>query len=212
MLKINLNSLSEKIIDDYLVDTETLNEPISSDTIFNNDHPLHLEIGCGNGHFLLARSQKYTDINFIGLDRLKKRITKSIYKVSKQDIPNVRFLIGEGKYLLRNRFADESIQTCYLNFPDPWPKRKHHKHRLFNADFVDVLYDKLQLNGIFFAVSDHELYFFEILELLENDPRFINAFSTRYRNDLEEYEISLFEEKWRSLNIKIFYLKFSKKK
>ncbi|HEO64426.1 MAG TPA: tRNA (guanosine(46)-N7)-methyltransferase TrmB [Spirochaetes bacterium] len=210
MIKIKSYPLSDDQINDYLLRVGDLNTRISSESCFNNNHPLHVEIGCGNGHFLVARSQNYPQINFMGIDISRKRILKTIYKLAKINSPNVQTILGESKSLLEQAFADKSIDTCYLNFPDPWPKRKHHKNRLMKKDFLDLLHEKLTANGRFLAVSDHESYFLEILDLLENDNRFVNGLSTRYSNEFEAYEPSLFEEKWRQEGREIYYLKFIK--
>ncbi len=210
MIKIKSYPLSDDQINDYLIQTDIMQSLISSESCFNNNYPLHLEIGCGNGHFLALRSQNYPQINFMGVDISRKRILKTIYKLSKINSPNVRTILGEAKSILEQAFADESIDMCYLNFPDPWPKRKHHKNRLVKKDFLDLLHQKLVVNGTFLAVSDYESYFLEILDLFENDNRFVNSLSTRYSNELEAYEPSLFEEKWRQEGREIYYLKFIK--
>ena len=94
-----------------------------------------------------------------------------------------------------------------MTFPDPWPKRRHHKNRLFKKEFVDVFYTKLIQNGLFIFVTDHKEYFDKSFDVIKNDKRFIvNA------NDIDdEFSISLFGYKWRSENrdFNIFILKKS---
>ncbi len=211
MIKIKSIPLTEEQINQYLITLDDLNESISSQSIVQNSNPLHLEIGCGNGHFLNERSRNLPDINFIGLDISRKRVLKSIYKVFRREATNIRFINSEGRRVLEHHFDDHSINTAYLNFPDPWPKRKHHKNRIFKPEFLDLIYKKLEKNGTFYAVSDHKEYFFEMLGIIEKNPKFINAFTTRYRHELEDYEISLYEEKWRKMDKEIYYLKFTTK-
>ena len=203
-----INQYEEEIAH-YVIDG-TNGAKITSQKVFQNDCPLHIEIGCGNGHFLMERCQNNLDINFIGIDISRKRVMKSALKMVKRDITNVRFLLGEGKSLLNELFIDHSVETFYLNFPDPWPKRKHHKNRIIRNDFIQLIFDKLKVSGYFYAASDHSEYFHEILNLFEGDERFINRFPNRYLNHLEGYEVSLYEEKWRTMKKEIYYLKFQK--
>lgn len=205
-------NLTEEEIKHYLINTENVKNGITSQSVFNNDYPLHLEIGCGNGHFLFARSQIHPMINYLGIEISKKRILKSIYKINKQSIENIRFIHGDGRYILDFYLPNNSLDACYLNFPDPWPKRKHIKHRILNPSFIDILHNKLRDNGSFYFVSDDDFYFFKTLSLFESDTRFMNGFISKYRNNIEEYETSLYEEKWRKMGKEIYYMLFRKNK
>lgn len=201
---------SDEELEKYLIDPDKIN-PITSESLFNNKNPLHIEIGCGNGHFLHQRSINYPDINFIGIELSKKRVVKSMTKAVKRSLPNARYLYGEGTTLLNSFFLDKSVDCIYLNFPDPWPKKRHAKHRIVNLEYMDAIYNKLIPGGIYFSVSDDEPYFMHILKSFESDKRFKNAFSLRYYNYYEPYEVSLYEEKWREEGRNIHYLKFIKK-
>ncbi len=206
MLKLSSIGLADSELPYLIKPTEQL---VDFTAYFNNSNPLHIEIGCGNGHFINARAKSNPKINFIGIDKSTKRIIKSIYKVKKCCSTNVIFFNGYGKALLEY-IADNSIEACYLNFPDPWPKRRHRKNRIVNNDFLLLLNNKLKKDGYFIAASDHKPYFFEILDLLEKHNGFKNAFQTRYLNHFEDYEISLYEEKWRNMGRDIYFLKFIK--
>ena len=208
--KLKETLLSEVDIDRYLLDLNSFKAPFTGSELFHNDRPLHVEIGCGNGHFISARSLNHPENNYIAVDYSMKRVYKSIYKIKKQDIENVLFIQSEGKELLRKHFALESINTLYLNFPDPWPKRKHHKNRFYKDDFFDQLHSKMQAGGYFYAVSDNEPYFMELLNLLERDNRFINDMPSSYQTELTDYEPSLYESRWREMGRNIYYLRYKK--
>ncbi len=210
MLKLKKDYISDDIIEKYLIPVENQNLLISSQKTFQNNNPLHVEMGCGNGHFLRTSSLNNPTNNYIGIDLQKKRIMKTISKLNRNNIQNIFVIQGEISHLLKNHFVDQSIDTAYLNFPDPWPKRRHHKNRLVKKDFLDILHIKLKNNAIFYAVSDDKQYFFEILNYFQSDHRYQNALTVEYLNDLDDYEISLYEEKWRKEGRTIYYLKFYK--
>lgn len=210
-IKAISHPFTDEELNQYLIANENVNSPITSQSLFNNNNPLHIEIGCGNGHFLQERAQNYPHINFIGIELSKKRVIKSMTKAIKRNIPNVKYMYGEGTSLLTHYFQDNSIHCIYLNFPDPWPKKRHKKHRIVNEEYMNAVYSKLIPGGIYFSVSDDEPYFMHILESFESDNRFKNAFSLRYYNFFEPYEVSLYEEKWREEGRNIHYLKFIKK-
>lgn len=134
--------------------------------VFNNENPLNLEIGCGNGHFLTQQALKNPSENFIGIDLKDYRIVKSRMKENLLNLSNVRWICGEAKISIERMFPDESLEKIYMTFPDPWPKKRHWKHRLFQADFIPLIARKLTNSGKFIFISDHEGYYQWCLELI----------------------------------------------
>ncbi|OHD09438.1 MAG: tRNA (guanosine(46)-N7)-methyltransferase TrmB [Spirochaetes bacterium GWD1_27_9] len=197
-------SLLEEVI--FLKEEET-NQIINFKDLFQNGNPILVEIGCGNGHFIIDKALKNTDKNFIGIDIKQDRLVRCREKETKNSLKNLKWICGDAFFVIRDLFEDNSIDTIYMTFPDPWPKRRHHKNRLFKKEFVDVFYTKLIQNGLFIFVTDHKEYFDKSFDVIKNDKRFIvNA------NDIDdEFSISLFGYKWRSENrdFNIFILKKS---
>lgn len=136
------------------------------------DRPFHIDLGCGMGRFLLARSDKFPKINFLGIDRMLKRIKKIDKKAQRLGSENVRLLRVDGYYTITYLIAPQSVDTFYIFYPDPWPKEKHHHNRLFNEPFMDSIARTLKPGGLIHISSDHLPYFEEIYTLLQNDERF----------------------------------------
>jgi tRNA (guanine-N7-)-methyltransferase len=136
------------------------------------EQPLHVDIGCGKGRFLLARAGKFPEINFLGIDRMLTRIRKIDKKAQRLERDNIRLMRVDGYYVTTFLFPPETVDTYYVFFPDPWPKEKHHHNRLFNEPFMDAIHRTLKSGGHIHAASDHLPYYEEIYALLKNDDRF----------------------------------------
>lgn len=167
----------KKGFDYTLLDQNTIQlpediSPIAWKNVFNNTNPIVVEIGCGNGHFLTDTAAKDPSRNFIGIDLKDYRIVKSRMKEINLNLKNTSWICGEAFKSIERMFDDESIEMIYMTFPDPWPKTKHHKHRLFKKDFIDLLSKKLQKNGKFLFITDHEDYYNWCIDLLKDEKRF----------------------------------------
>lgn len=133
---------------------------------------LEVDIGCGKGRFLVTRAAGHPDISFLGIDRRKKRSEKTARKVAGQELSNIRVLCAEAYYVIANMLPAASVSTYYLFFPDPWPKRRHHRRRLFDAVFMDALARTMKNKGRIHVITDHHDYFDIIRGILAADPRF----------------------------------------
>ena len=132
--------------------------------VFGNSNPIRLEIGMGKGDFIVGMAQKYSDINFVGVEVQEAVIVKAIKKLDKLDLPNVIVMMINAEKL--NEIFDHEIDTIHLNFSDPWPKTRHAKRRLTNESFLKI-YDDLFIgvphiiqktdNILLFAYSIEEL-------------------------------------------------------
>lgn len=134
--------------------------------------PLEVDVGCGKGRFLLARAAAHTEVNFLGIERLLRRLRKIDRKAIRRGIENVRLLRIEAAYAVQFMLPPLSVSAFYVFFPDPWPKRRHHRRRLFTADFLDALDRTLLPAGRLHVATDHADYFEEIHALLLSDARF----------------------------------------
>ena len=136
------------------------------------ERPLEIDLGCGMGRFLLARAAKFPEINFLGIDRMLKRIRKIDKRALRGNQHNIRLFRVDGYYATTFLIPPQSVETYYIFFPDPWPKEKHHHNRLFNEPFMDAIARTLKPGGKIHAATDHLPYFEEIYALLKNDTRF----------------------------------------
>lgn len=140
--------------------------------LFDPAQPVEVDLGCGKGRFLLARAAAHPAAQFLGVDRMLTRIRKLDRKVCRLGLANVRLLRLEAAYTLRRLLPAHSIARFYLFFPDPWPKRRHHKRRLFDAAFRTLLWTRLVPGGEIQIATDHLDYFAAMQRALRDDPRF----------------------------------------
>jgi tRNA G46 methylase TrmB len=122
-------------------------EPLPLAEYFGNDRPIEVDLGCGKGRFLVERARTHADTNLLGIDRMLRRIRKIDNRVRRLGYPNVRLLRIEAYYAVAFLMPASAIETYYIFFPDPWPKQRHHDHRLFNPRFVDALCRTLRPGG-----------------------------------------------------------------
>jgi tRNA (guanine-N7-)-methyltransferase len=119
------------------------------------ERPLEIDLGCGKGRFLAARAARYPDRNFLGIDRLLVRVRKADRKAVRGALANVRLLRIESAYAVERLLPPGAVAICYVFFPDPWPKRRHHRRRLFTPAFVASLRRALASGGEVHIRSDN---------------------------------------------------------
>ena len=139
--------------------------------VFNNDHPVELEVGFGKGLFLLNASQACPNVNFLGIEILRKYQLYAATRFAKRGLKNVRLVKADAREFLRDYVSDESFQAIHVYFPDPWWKKRHIKRRLFMADFAVQCERTLQTGGRVYIVTDVRDYFAVITELLQQHTR-----------------------------------------
>ena len=149
---------------------ESLTNRLDLEKIFRRKEPLHVDLGCGDGSFLCALAQRLPDKNFLGIERLSGRVRSSARKAASLD--NVRLLQMESSYAVRYLLPAESVETFYLLFPDPWPKRRHQRRRIVTPDFLNSVHAALEHNGVIYIATDHLDYFRKIKEIGESVPGF----------------------------------------
>lgn len=142
---------------------------------FDTTHPLEVDIGCGKGRFLVARAGAMPETNFLGVDRLLRRLRKVDKKIRRDQLANVRLLRIEALYAVHHLLPARSVSTVYVFFPDPWPKRRHHPRRLFSPLFLDALDRAMVPGGCIHIATDHSGYFEAIVRLFNGDKRFGEA-------------------------------------
>lgn len=153
-----------------MIALDSLTHRLELGKIFGRKAPLQVDLGCGDGSFLCTLARQTPDKNFLGIERLLNRVRSSARKAARLD--NVRLLRVESSYAVRYLLPDESVETFYLLFPDPWPKRRHHRRRMVTPDFLNSIYATLQKDGSIYIATDDVDYFEKIKEIAESNPGF----------------------------------------
>jgi len=186
--------------------------PIRPDwsTIFGRDAPLLLEIGIGNGEFLVWLAKRHPNANCLGAEIARKFLLKARNRIRKEGLTNVRLLPMEGSQALSRLFAPESLSGLWLNFPDPWHKRRHQKRRLVDEAFAWLLASRLCVGGTFVMVIDYEPYAQEVLAFFSACPAYAPLWEVPMRSELPDYYDTKYARKWKALGRPLFYLGFRK--
>lgn len=209
-----------KIFDKFVLrdDEGEANAGKWSQAVFSNNADLHVEIGTGYGHFMMEYTQKNPDINFVGLDHRFKRSFNLARKLDKLEFKNFRYLRARGERL-GYLFEESEVTKLFYFFPDPWPKKRHNKKRLFQKNFLDEAYKILKPGGELLVKTDHDGYFEWMLNELKdfNNDRFEVTLETwDLRADAPEHFLSSFVTKFEKIflekGIKIKALNLKSKK
>ena len=148
--------------------------PVDLKAIFGNTNPCTVEIGFGMGDSLAIMAERSPEQNFIGIEVHPPGIGRLLSLVEKQSLQNVRVMQGDAVELLANQFGDSSLSRVNIFFPDPWHKKKHHKRRLVQPAFIELIAKKLQAGGLLHIATDWEPYARHVLEVLEASAAFAN--------------------------------------
>ena len=141
-------------------------ERLDWEQVFTNANPVEIEIGCGKGRFVLAESSDRPHINFVGIERARKYLRITMDRLNRGGQANVRLLCVDAVYVLEQLILPSSVSVIHVYFPDPWPKARHHKRRLFRPPVARLMRSALIAGGEIRVASDHEEYFDHIVEVL----------------------------------------------
>ncbi|MBT7936853.1 MAG: tRNA (guanosine(46)-N7)-methyltransferase TrmB [Nitrospina sp.] len=142
---------------------------------FGNNHPLKLEIGFGMGDFLIEMATREPQSNFVGIDFSQHGIRKILARIQTHQLKNIRVVHGDVREKIPLLFHDGELDTVYINFPDPWPRKRHFKRRLIKPALVKSIAQKLAPQGRVYLATDSEPYALESLEYFNAEPFFQNA-------------------------------------
>ena len=143
---------------------ESVTKPLRLEDLFPTPQPAELEIGCGDGGFLLEWATRHPEKNFLGVERLLGRLRKLDKKGSRANLTNLRLLRFEARYLLQHLLPAAAFEAVHIYFPDPWPKDKHARHRLIDEKFPELVRRILAPNGSVHLRTDDPEYFVQMQE------------------------------------------------
>jgi tRNA (guanine-N7-)-methyltransferase len=144
---------------------ETILKPLPLANLFAQTQPMEVELGCGDASFLVEYARQNPGINFIGIERLLGRLQKLHRKGSRLALQNLRGLRIESAYFLQYLLPPQSAQALHVYFPDPWPKKKHRRHRLINEKFPALAETVLKPGGAVYLRTDDTDYFEQMNEV-----------------------------------------------
>jgi tRNA (guanine-N7-)-methyltransferase len=132
--------------------------PLSWPTLFGNDRPVEIEIGFGKGLFLIHEAARRPQVNFLGIEIVRKYQLFTATRLAKRGLTNVRVACADARIFLTDRVVPSSVQTIHVYFPDPWWKTRHHKRRVFTGAFAARCAEVLQPGGQLLLATDVEAY------------------------------------------------------
>jgi len=157
--KLTRNKNTKWDVAGYILDESVVTKPLALPEVFGNARPVEIEIGSGKGGFLLARAAARPEINFIGVEWAKAYCHYTADRVRRAGLANTKMLRADAEQLFKVSLADNSLIRVHIYFPDPWPKRRHHRRRLVQPRFISELCRVLRPGGELLIVTDHLEYF-----------------------------------------------------
>ncbi len=142
--------------------------------IFQREAKRTLEIGFGSGHSLLEIAKAQPEQDFIGIEMYQPGVGTLLLGIEEQDIKNIRVYYADAVEVIQQCIPDASLDGIQLFFPDPWPKRRHHKRRLIQPEFVKLVTSKLKVGGILHLATDWEHYAQQMMTVLSANADLVN--------------------------------------
>ncbi|MGD0252491.1 MAG: tRNA (guanosine(46)-N7)-methyltransferase TrmB [Verrucomicrobiota bacterium] len=163
----------ENVPADLIYDLPSIVERLGLTQIFPKPQPLEVEPGCGDASFLVDYAKLHPERNFVGVERLLGRIRKLDHKGRRAGLTNLRGVRIESSYFLEYLLPPHSASALHVYFPDPWPKKRHHKNRLVNERFPKIARAALAPEGVVYLRTDDEDYFGQMTGVFEAGTEFL---------------------------------------
>lgn len=174
--------------------------------LFGNENPIHIEIGTGKGQFVTGMAQANPDINYIGIEVVESVLITALDKALAAGIPNLRLLSVDGADLLEY-FEMAEVARVYLNFSDPWPKKRHAKRRLTHPNFLDSYKALLPADGeIHFKTDNRSLFEYSLVAFSEYGVLLTYLSLDLHNSDFEGNIMTEYEEKFSAQGFPIYRL------
>lgn len=176
--------------------------------VFNNDNPIEVELGCGKGKFIYDIAKKNPNINYIGIEKYDSVVVRALEKLILHPLENIKLIRFDATNIV-DIFTNNEISNIYLNFSDPWPKRKHAKRRLTSPKFLNRFHSVLQNFGNIYMKTDNYAFFeYSIMQFNNSIHYYIEDISLDLYQKLPKDNIQTeFEIKFTERKKPIYYLK-----
>jgi tRNA (guanine-N7-)-methyltransferase len=181
------------------------------DREFGNTFPLKVDIGCGKDDSLIQRAALEPAFNFIGIEYDGEMAYRLEKKIRRSGLPNVRVVYFDARFAVKDLFQPESVPFFSMQFPDPWPKRRHASRRMMAVDFVKIIWEKLLPDGEFFVATDVAEIAQLSLETVTASGCFQNCAGDKIYQEKKPFSsLTLYEQKFLKEGLPIYYLLFRK--
>lgn len=188
----------ELIPEDYLV-------PLDLEKTFGRSAPLEVDLGCGDGRFLIGQAERFPERNFLGIEKLAGRVETACRKGARVGLRNLRVLRLETSYAIQYLLPPASTEVVHLLFPDPWPKSKHRRRRIVTPEFFATVHRLLAPGGRLRIATDQENYFAAIRAHVS--PA---IFVEETESPAEDFPLTTFEKRYVAQDLPIYRLELRK--
>lgn len=171
---------------------------------FSNDHPVVLEIGFGNGDSLAQMALEQPDTNFLGIEVHRPGVGHLLLQIEKYKLRNLRIISHDAVEVIRDCLADNCLEGVQLFFPDPWHKKRHHKRRIVQAAFLDLISRVIRPGGFFHAATDWENYAQHMRDTINSHAVFDNTSTEGYIDRPASRPLTKFEQRGKKLGHEVW--------
>jgi tRNA (guanine-N7-)-methyltransferase len=194
----------------YLIPWLQREWPLDWPVAFGRTAPLVVDIGFGNGQFLIQLAAGHLNANLVGIELSWGWVQHLVGRLEEAGLPHVRLIHGEAQMALQHLFSPNSIAEIFINFPDPWPKKRHHPRRLIQAELLRLVHDRLAPSGQVTIATDHPDYASWISAMLERQTALQPCFSTTAVPELTGRTPTKYEQRARQAQLPISYFVWHK--
>ena len=185
-------------------------KPLNIPDYFPPSDQLTVEIGFGMGDSLLEMARQHPATNFLGIEVHRPGVGKLLHGIAEHDVKNLKIMCHDATEVMAACFPEQSINRILVFFPDPWPKKRHHKRRIIQAPFVSLLASRLKAGGQLHLATDWEQYAEHMMEVLEQESALTNKFGAGNFYPDPERPPTKFENRGRRLGHGVWDLLFEK--
>ncbi len=194
----------EELLPQFKLDENTI---FDNQKIFGNDNPVCIDMGFGNGESLIHSASMLPETNFIGIEVHSPGVGHLLLAMQQKKLENIRLYQQDGTEILKDCFQNNSIDALHIYFPDPWHKKRHHKRRLIQKNFIELILPKLKPQARVHLATDWQPYAEHMQDVLSEFPQFINQIADNGFSQRPDYRpITKFERRGIKLGHKSYDL------
>jgi tRNA (guanine-N7-)-methyltransferase len=186
-------------------------EYLDLEALFARQAPRILEIGFGNGESLIQQASTTPEADFLGIEVYRSGVGQLLARLKAQGLKNVRVICDDASRVLQHHISDQSLDGIQIFFPDPWPKKRHHKRRLIQIPFVDLMWHKIKPSGWLHLATDWQNYAAQMMEILSQHEGFYNlAGEGNFAHGFHQRPLTKFERRGQHQGNLAWDLKFKR--